>query len=126
MQGFSILSNHGKVVAALLDDPSADGPKLAMRIGVSLSTARQVLRDLQRDGFVAQTPTTEGRRFVVDADAMNDVHGLPIRAADIGIIDNHGIRGLLVVLRGCSASDILGRVPQSNANLTLLQGEPGD
>lgn len=58
--GWTFLSNHGHVLLAVGQDPTARVRDLADRVGITERSAQQILNDLVDDGYVLRTRT--GRR----------------------------------------------------------------
>lgn len=59
-QGWSFLTNHARVLQAIAADPTIRLRDIAVQAGVTERTAAQIVRELERVGFLEKT--REGRR----------------------------------------------------------------
>jgi DNA-binding IclR family transcriptional regulator len=59
-EGWSFLTNHARVLQAIAADPTIRLRDVAVQAGITERTAAQIVRELERIGFV--TKTRNGRR----------------------------------------------------------------
>ena len=60
LQGWSFLTNHARVLQAIAADPTIRLRDVAAEAGITERTAAQIVRELERVGFL--TKTRDGRR----------------------------------------------------------------
>jgi DNA-binding IclR family transcriptional regulator len=59
-QGWSFLTNHARVLQAIAADPTVRLRDIAVQAGITERTAAQIVRELERVGYL--TKTRDGRR----------------------------------------------------------------
>ncbi len=88
------MSNHGHMLLAVGQDPTARVRDLAERVGITERSAQQILNDLVDDGYVRRTRS--GRRNIYAL-----VSGRPFRHP---VEDGQSVDGLLALFEGVSTA----------------------
>jgi len=73
--GWSLVTNHGRVLACIAADPDARLRDIAATVGITERTAAQIVGDLEQAGYL--TKTRIGRRNRYHLDANRKVRALP-------------------------------------------------
>ncbi len=88
---WTFLSNHGHVLLAVGQDPTARVRDLADRVGITERSAQQILNDLVEDGYVHRTrigrrntyEISSGKPFRHPLEADQSVDGLLALFGDV-------------------------------------------
>ena len=67
--GWTFLSNHGHVLAAIAFDPDARVRDLAERVGITERAAQQIVGELVAEGIVLRHKSGRRNRYAIAADA---------------------------------------------------------
>lgn len=88
--GWTFLSNHGHVLLAVGQDPTARVRDLADRVGITERSAQQILNDLVDEGYVRRTRTGRRNTYALSS-------GMPFRHP---LEDGQSVDGLLALFGG--------------------------
>jgi DNA-binding MarR family transcriptional regulator len=66
MQGWKFVTNHALVLCLIAQQPRITAREVAATIGITEKATRNIINDLEADGYV--TKTKEGRRIRYDID----------------------------------------------------------
>lgn len=67
--GWTLLSNHGHVLACIAKDPEARVREIADQVGITERAVQRILGDLDEAGVITRTRNGRRSRYSVDADA---------------------------------------------------------
>jgi DNA-binding MarR family transcriptional regulator len=63
---WSLLTNHGHVLACIAGDPDARLRDIAETVGITERTAAQIVSDLERAGYLSRTRVGRRNRYKID------------------------------------------------------------
>ncbi|HET8529182.1 MAG TPA: winged helix-turn-helix domain-containing protein [Gaiellaceae bacterium] len=66
--GWSFLTNHARVLQAIAADPTIRLRDIAVRAGITERTAAQIVRELERVGYLSKTRTGRRNRYAIHAE----------------------------------------------------------
>ena len=64
--GWKLLSNHGKVLVCVAQDPEVRVSELAERVGIKERAVQRILAELREEGVITSTRTGRRNRYRVD------------------------------------------------------------
>jgi DNA-binding Lrp family transcriptional regulator len=64
--GWSLLTNHGRVLACIAADPDARVRDIAETAGITERTVAQIVSDLERAGYITRTRVGRRNRYEID------------------------------------------------------------
>ncbi len=65
---WSLLTNHGQVLACIAADPDGRLRDIAETVGITERTAGQIVNDLERAGYLTRTRVGRRNRYEIDAE----------------------------------------------------------
>jgi DNA-binding MarR family transcriptional regulator len=65
--GWSLVTNHGHVLACIAADPDARLRDIAATVGITERTAAQIVSDLEQAGYLTKTRIGRRNRYQLDA-----------------------------------------------------------
>src|SRR2546423_10209642 len=74
---WSLVTNHGHVLAYIAVDPDARLRDLAERVGVTERTAVQIVNDLEQAGYLTRTRVGRRNRYQIDGERKVRTPRLP-------------------------------------------------
>src|SRR2546423_949800 len=75
---WSLVTNHGHVLAYIAVDPDARLRDLAERVGVTERTAVQIVNDLEQAGYLTRTRVGRRNRYQIDGERKVQTSRLPM------------------------------------------------
>jgi hypothetical protein len=66
---FSLVTNHGRVLASIAAHPDARLRDIAATVGITERTAHQIVSDLERAGYLTRTRVGRRNRYQLDGQA---------------------------------------------------------
>ena len=66
--GWSLLTNHGQVLACVAADPDARLRDIAESVAITERTATQIVNDLERAGYLTKTRDGRRNRYQIDGE----------------------------------------------------------
>jgi predicted transcriptional regulator len=64
--GWTLLSNHGKVLVCVAQDPDVRVSELARRVGIKERAVQRILAELRDEGVISSTRDGRRNRYQVD------------------------------------------------------------
>jgi hypothetical protein len=64
--GWSLVTNHGHVLACIAADPDARLRDIAATVGITERTAAQIVSDLEQAGYLTRTRVGRRNRYQID------------------------------------------------------------
>src|SRR4051812_11132818 len=80
---WSLVTNHGHVLAYISTDPNARLRDLAERVGITERRAAQIVNDLDRVGYVTKTRVGRRNRYQVDRQMTVQAPRLPMTVSQL-------------------------------------------
>jgi predicted transcriptional regulator len=74
---WSLLTNHGHVLAYIAADPDARLRDIAQTVGITERTAAQIVNDLEREGYLSKTRVGRRNRYQIDGKRKISTPRLP-------------------------------------------------
>jgi DNA-binding MarR family transcriptional regulator len=74
---WSLLTNHGQVLAYVAADPDARLRDVAETVGITERTAAQIVNDLERAGYLTKTRVGRRNRYQIDGERKVRTPRLP-------------------------------------------------
>src|SRR5436190_1768847 len=68
MARWSLLTNHGRVLACVAADPDARLRDIAESVGITERTAAQMVNDLEQAGYLTKTRDGRRNRYQIDGE----------------------------------------------------------
>ncbi len=75
-QNWSLVTNHGHVLACIARDPNVRLRDIADVVGITERTAWQIVGDLEQAGYLTRTRTGRRNRYMVDRQRKVGTAGL--------------------------------------------------
>ena len=68
MPGWKFLTNHALVLCLIAQQPRITGREIASTIGITEKASRNIINDLEADGYIAKKREGRRIRYRIDAD----------------------------------------------------------
>jgi DNA-binding MarR family transcriptional regulator len=75
---WSLVTNHGRVLAHLASDPEARLRDIAENVGITERRAAQIVNDLEQAGYVTKTRLGRRNRYQIDGERKVRAPRLPM------------------------------------------------
>ena len=75
---FSLVTNHGYVLACIASDPDARLRDIADTVGITERTAAQIVGDLEQAGYLTRTRVGRRNRYRIDRERNVHTAGLAV------------------------------------------------
>lgn len=75
--GWSLLTNHGQVLACVAADPDTRLRDVAETVGITERTAAQIVNDLERAGYLTKARVGRRNRYEIDGERKVRTPRLP-------------------------------------------------
>jgi len=76
--GWSLVTNHGHVLAFVAADPEARLKDVAEHVGITERTAAQIVKDLEQAGYLSKTRVGRRNRYQIDGERKVRTPRLPM------------------------------------------------
>jgi predicted DNA-binding transcriptional regulator YafY len=117
MEGWSFLTNHGRVLLCIAHDPGVRLRDIAARVGITERSAYAIVADLAAAGYAVKHKDGRRNRYQIQA-------GMPLPEP---ISQRLAIGEVLALLAGAGAGSQLtrGNLPEASTTPGVAAAEPG-